>query len=103
MFVEQKFIGGLNFIKHADAHGGLSVAIPSTEVMLPMREKIKKLVCKGRIMIFCDGHIDHPTTTISKKFIDIIRDPKYNYPKSDLHHFDLKQDSEIRPALLDHS
>ena len=40
LFVEQKFIGGLNFIRNANEHGGLAVAIPSTEVMLPMKEKI---------------------------------------------------------------
>ena len=54
-------------------------------------------------MLFIDGTVDFPTTNISKDLIDIVRNPMYNYPKEDLHHFDLKQDSEIRPALLEYS
>lgn len=50
-----------------------------------------------------DGTIDFPTTGVSKAFIDIIRHPKYQYPLKDLHHFDLKADTEIRPALLKYS
>ena len=84
LFVEQKFIGGLNFIKNANEHGGLAVAIPSTEVMLPMKEKIQQLVKKGRIMLFIDGTIDFPTSTVSKDMIDIVRDEKYEYKNEDL-------------------
>jgi len=40
LFVEKKFKGGLNFLKDAKENGGMASAIPSTEVMLPMREKI---------------------------------------------------------------
>ena len=40
LFVDSKFVGGLNFLRNAAEHGGLASAIPSTEVMLPMREKI---------------------------------------------------------------
>jgi monothiol glutaredoxin len=36
LFVDEKFMGGLNFLRHAMEHGGLAAAIPSTEVMLPM-------------------------------------------------------------------
>ena len=103
LFVEMKFIGGLNFLKNARDHGGLASIIPSTEVMLPMKEKIQQLVKKGRIMVFLDGTIDFPTTIESKAMLDIIKHPKYTYSKKDLNYFDLKQDDEIRPALLDHS
>ena len=40
LFVEGKFVGGLNFLKDAKERGGLTSIIPSTEVMLPMRDKI---------------------------------------------------------------
>lgn len=40
LFVDQKFVGGLTFLKEAYENGGLASVIPSTEVMLPMRNKI---------------------------------------------------------------
>ena len=54
-------------------------------------------------MLFIEGNIEFPTSTVSKALIDIVRDEKYEYKKEDLHFFDLRQDSEIRPALLEHS
>jgi len=37
MFIEKKFVGGLNYLRNAHDHGGLTSIIPSTEVMLPMK------------------------------------------------------------------
>ena len=54
-------------------------------------------------MLFIDGTVKFPTTNISKDLVAIVTNPKYNYPEKDLHYFDLKQDSEIRPALLEYS
>lgn len=89
LFIEKKFVGGLNFLKTAHEKGGLASVIPSTEVMLPMREKIEKLVKKGRIMLFIEGTLDFPVDVESEKLVNIVRDPCYNYPKEDLHSFDL--------------
>ena len=61
MFIEKKFVGGLNFLRNAHEHGGLTSVIPSTEVMLPMRKKILELISKQRIMLFIEGTIDFPT------------------------------------------
>ena len=76
--------------------------IPSTEVMLPMREKIEKLIKKGRIMLFIEGTLDFPTEMQSEEIVGIVKDPRYTYPKEDLHSFDLRQDAEIKPALLEY-
>ena len=80
LFVEGKFVGGLNFLRDAQERGGLTSVIPSTEVMLPMRDKIMQLVKKGRIMAFIYGTIDFPTSTGSRELIEILKNPKYNYP-----------------------
>lgn len=66
--------------------------IPSTEVMLPMRQKIVELISKRRIMLFIEGTIDFPTEINSEKLVDIIRDPQYNYEREALDSFDLNQD-----------
>ena len=102
LFIDKKFVGGLNFLKQASVAGGLASVIPSTEVMLPMREKIEKLIKKGRIMLFIEGTLDFPTEMQSEEIVNIVRDARYTYPKEDLHSFDLNQDAEIRPALLDY-
>ena len=67
-----------------------------------MRDKIEKLISKGRIMLFIDGSLDFPTEIKSEELVNIVKDPQYNYPKEDLHSFDLRQDAEIKPALLDY-
>ena len=64
--------------------------IPSTEVMLEMREKIEKLINKGRIMLFIEGSIDFPTEVRSEQLVNIVKDPIYNYAKEELHSFDLR-------------
>ena len=102
LFVNRKFVGGLSFLKDAHEKGGLASKIPSTEVMLPMREKIQKLINTGRIMLFIEGTIDFPTDVRSEQLVNIVRDPMYEYSKDDLHSFDLCQDSEIQPALLEY-
>ena len=68
-------MGGLNFLLTAQAQGGLASVIPSTEVMLPMREKIQKLIQKGRIMLFIEGTLDFPTEVNSEEIVSIVRDP----------------------------
>lgn len=102
MFIDKKFVGGLNFLRNAHNHGGLTSVIPSTEVMLPMRQKIVELISKQRIMLFIEGTIDFPTEINSEKLVNIVRDPRYNYARENLDSFDLNQDREIRPALLDY-
>lgn len=75
LFIERKYKGGLNFLRKAQTEGGLASVIPSTEVMLPMREKIKKLVQKGKIMLFIQGTLDFPTEMQSEEIVRIVRDP----------------------------
>ena len=75
LFIERKFVGGLVFLRTAQEQGGLASVIPSTEVMLPMREKIEKLINKGRIMLFIEGTIDFPTEVKSEALVNIVKDP----------------------------
>ena len=102
MFVERKFVGGLMFLRKAHQQGGFASVIPSTEVLLPMQQKIKKLIAKGPIMLFIQGTIDLPIDKQSEELINIVKDPQYNYPAEDLHCFDLRQDAKIKPALLEY-
>ena len=102
LFIEKKFVGGLNFLSDAHEHGGLTSVIPSTEVMLPMRQKIEELIKKRRIMLFIEGTVDFPTEMASEALVKIIKDPCYQFPREDLDSFDLNQDVEIRPALLEY-
>jgi len=75
LFIERKFVGGLVFLKTAQQQGGLASVIPSTEVMLPMRDKIEKLINKGRIMLFIEGTIDFPTEVHSEELVNIVKNP----------------------------
>ena len=79
LFIDKKFVGGLNFLVDAHLSGGLASVIPSTEVMLPMREKIQKLIEKGRIMLFIEGALDFPTSMDSEAMVNIVKNPDYTY------------------------
>ena len=55
-------------------------------------------------MLFIEGTIDFPTEIRSEQIVNIVKDEQYEYDRAnDLHSFDLCQDEEIRPALLDYS
>jgi len=53
-------------------------------------------------MLFIEGTIDFPTEMQSEAIVKIVRDPRYTYSRDELDSFDLKQDFEIRPALLNY-
>ena len=52
LYVNGKFVGGLNFLKDAMAKGGLALIIPSTEIKISNNEKIAVLVRKSFFMAF---------------------------------------------------
>ena len=103
IFIDTKFVGGLNFLKKALLEGGLASVIPSTEVKLDRDQKIAKLIEKGRIMIFLQGSLRYPSDFDSEEIVLIFREPQYQHLKSEINGFDLKKDLEIRPALLAYS
>ena len=61
LFIRGKFVGGLNFIEDNVKSGRISNFIPTTEIMLPMREKIYRIMSKGVYMIFMKGTPVYPT------------------------------------------
>jgi hypothetical protein len=40
-------------------------------------------------MLFIEGSVDFPVDVASEQLVNIVKDPMYNYPKEDLHSFDL--------------
>jgi len=44
LFINGKFVGGLNFIVENVKNGRITNYVPTTEIMLPIREKIFKLM-----------------------------------------------------------
>ena len=79
LFIESKFVGGLNFLKKAQEDGGLASVIPSTEVKLDNHEKIAKLIQKARIMIFLEGTLEYPTDFDSEEVALILCQPQYEH------------------------
>ena len=75
VFIDKKFVGGLNFLKKAKREGGLASVIPSTEVRLDKSEKIFQLIQQGRIMLFLDGSLKHPADFESEEITSILLSP----------------------------
>lgn len=107
IFIRGKFIGGLNFLEDNIKSGRISNFIPLTEILLPMREKIFRLMKKGVYMVFMRGTPVYPACQQSRLMIEIFRK---NYPwvlkhpkgeeLLELEHFDLSRDDEIQLQLL---
>lgn len=103
IFIRGKFIGGLNFLEDNIKNGRISNYIPLTEILLPMREKIFRLMKKGIYMIFMRGTPVYPACQQSRLMIEIFRKHYpwvIKHPKGDelleLEHFDLSRDDEIQ-------
>ena len=79
LFIETKFVGGLNFLKKARDEGGLASVIPSTEVKLDNHKKISKLIQKARIMIFLEGTLEYPADHDSEEVALILKQPQYEH------------------------
>jgi glutaredoxin-related protein len=105
VYINEKFVGGLNFLKEGAAQGGLTHCVPSTEVMLPMKDKILQLVKKSRIMCFMQGSIDFPRSIDSKSMVELISEPLYKslYSSDEMSYFDMDSDKEIAPALIEYA
>ena len=60
LFVNCKFVGGLNMLKDCIEKGGLVSIIPSTEIKITNNEKVAKLVSKSFFVVFVRGTLDFP-------------------------------------------
>ena len=58
LYVNGKFVGGLNFLKDAMKGGGLALMIPSTEIKISNNEKIAVICRKSFFVAFVRGNID---------------------------------------------
>lgn len=96
-------MGGLNFLREASVKGGLASFIPSTEVMLPMKEKILKMIKKGTIMVFLRGDLKVPACPKSTLLVNLLMQEKYEDIQEEMASFDLTSDNEIEPALIEYS
>ena len=67
-----------------------------TEIEVPIKTKIEKLLSKGRVMLMLRGVPSFPLCKGSKRIMDVLS--KYNIPK--LEYFDLTTDEEIAKHLL---
>ena len=67
LYVNGKFVGGLNFLKDAMKGGGLALVIPSTEIKISNNEKIAVICRKSFFVAFVQGNIDFPQCVDSKK------------------------------------
>ena len=106
LFIHGKFAGGLNFIVENVTSGRMTHLVPTTEIMLPLREKIQRLMNKGTYMVFMNGRPLYPTCQNSRLMMDLFRNhypwvldnPKK--PELALEHFDLSKEKEVQLMLF---
>lgn len=104
LFIKGKFVGGGNYVVEGAKSGRIFDVIPTTEIMLPVREKIHKLVAKGTFMMFMHGTPKYPQCQNSRSMIELLW--KYPWvlknrkrPDLELEYFDLNLDSKMKNEL----
>jgi len=91
----------LAFIEDFVARNKVNSHIPTTEINLPMREKIFKLMEKGCYMVFMRGKPDYPTDQPSMKMMALLKEhypwvmDNKQKPDEALEHFDISKDNNI--------
>lgn len=104
LFCHGKFLGGLNFLRETELKGGLASYIPSTEVLLPVQQKIALMVTKGEVMLFLNGTIEVPQCAGSQKLVDLLNSSPFAEKfKGEIATFDLETDAGIKQALIEYS
>lgn len=106
IFIHKKFVGGLYFFEEIIKNNKISTYVPTTEIELPMREKIYKLMAKGVYMVFMRGKPSYPSCKGSMKMMQLFRksypwilyNPKK--PELELDFFDLNKDDNFQLELL---
>lgn len=93
-----KFLGGLTRIREIVESDKISHYFPTSEILIPMNEKLQKLICKGKFMLFLNGVPDYPVCAQSKKMMAVLQ--KYDVK---LDFFDLTTDKEIGPSLVSYA
>ena len=102
LYVNGKFVGGLNFLENAMKFGGLALVMPSTEIKISNNEKIAVICRKSFFVAFVRGNIDFPQCVDSKRMAKVIKSLKFKQEK-DFSFFDLESDVEIEMSLLKYS
>ena len=108
LFIRSKFAGGGNFIVEGAKSGRIFDVIPTTEILLPVREKIHKLVEKGIYMMFMHGTPKYPHCQASRGMVELLW--KYPWvlqnrtkPELELEYFDLNNDQGMKSQLAFHT
>ena len=106
LYINGKFIGGGNFIVDGAKTGAIFDVIPTTEIMLPIRDKIYKLISKGTYMIFLNGTPNYPLCMNSRHMMELIFNhypwllKNFEKPELELQHFDLSKEENMGIHLL---
>lgn len=106
MFINKKFAGGLHFLEEIIENNKISNYIPTTEIELPIKEKIFKLMAKGTYMVFMRGKPAYPNCNASMKMMQLLRNhypwvlKNSKQPELNLEYFDISQEEGLQLSLL---
>jgi monothiol glutaredoxin len=74
--------------------------IPSTEVLLPVHQKIALMITKGELMLFLCGTLEVPQCPNSLKMVTLLTSEPYKHLRERIATFDLDRDAGIKQALV---
>ena len=97
------------FLEEMIENNKLSSFIPTTEIELPIREKVQKIMKKGVYMVFMRGSPSYPTDMGSMQLMTLFRQhypwviKNFKKPELNLEHFDIEKSPGFEFELLKHA
>jgi Grx4 family monothiol glutaredoxin len=96
LYVNGKFIGGLDIVKEMKENGDLEQILPKEEEGLQAR--LGKLVASAPVMLFMKGNPEAPRCGFSKQIVGILQSANIKFNS-----FDILTDEEVRQGLKSYS
>uniref|UniRef100_A0A7S4DI45 Thioredoxin domain-containing protein n=4 Tax=Lotharella globosa TaxID=91324 RepID=A0A7S4DI45_9EUKA len=94
LYIKGKLVGGVDVVAAHIEEGEFRDLLPKGSSKDELEDKLKKLIKKGKVMLFMKGEPSNPRCGFSRKIVDILNSTGVSYET-----FDILTDQEVRQGL----
>ena len=94
LYVNGKFIGGLDIVKEMEEEGELKNIIPQESIIQDLNSRLDSLINSSPIMLFMKGTPSAPQCGFSRKIVEILNSHNIQFNS-----FNILEDEEVRQGL----
>jgi len=94
LYIKGKLVGGVDVVAAHIEEGEFQDLLPKGSSKGELEDKLKKLINKGKVMLFMKGEPSEPRCGFSRKIVDILNSTGVKFET-----FDILTDQEVRQGL----